>query len=382
MAYTTIDDPEKHFQCVTYTGNGSSRTISYPNADADLDADMIWIKQRDGDATSHTIFDTVRGAQEAIFTNNVNAETTRTDAISAFGTDDFDLGSNGDLNSSSQKYIAWCWKVGTSFSNDASATSVGDIDSSGSVNTDAGISLCSFTGNGSNSQTVKHGLSTAPELIILKARGQGTYGWITYDVINGAGKYLTLNNTDALVSDTGMWSNTAPTSSVFSLSNGGNTAITNPNTVTMMAYCFAGKQGFSKFGSFEGNNDADGSFVYLGFKPAWIIIKDVDSSNTVGGSAATSWGIWDSKRMPANPASNPLFANKDTRETLRGNASSANTGGSDGNGLGGFIHLDMLSNGFKCRSATAELNDTQTYVYMAFAEAPFVNSNGVPCNAR
>ena len=112
------------------------------------------------------------------------------------------------------------------------------------------------------------------------------------------------------------------------------------------------------------------------------MIKDMDSQGTVGGTVATSWGIWDSARMPGNPAGNPLFANKDTRETIRGNGSSANTGGSDGNGLGGFIFIDMLSNGFKCRVGAAELNGSNTYAYMAFAEAPFVNSNGVPCNAK
>ena len=358
MAYTTIDDPEKYFQCVTYTGNGSSRTISYPNADSDLDADLIWIKQRDGDATSQTIFDTVRGAQKAIFTNNANAEATRTDAVSAFDTDDFDLGSNGDLNSNTQKYIAWCWKE--------TAT--------------AGFDIVSFTGN-DTARTISHSLSAVPNMMILKDRDAGN-DWFIYHSGNTSAPetdYLKLNSTAATADLNTLWNDTAPTSSVFTIGTNGNINTTGNDYI---AYLFSEKQGYSKFGSFEGNNNADGSFVYLGFKPAWIMIKDIDSSNTVGGSAATSWGIWDSKRMPGNPASNPLWANKDTRETIRGNASSANTGGSDGNGLGGFIHLDMLSNGFKCRTGAAELNDAQTYVYMAFAEAPFVNSNGVPCNAR
>ena len=167
MAYTTIDNPEKYFQCVTYTGNGSSRTISYPNADADLDADLIWIKQRDGDATSHTIFDTVRGAQKAIFTNNTNTETTRTNAISAFDTDDFDLGDNGDLNSNTQKYIAWCWKAGGS----GSANTNGTINTaSSSANTTSLFSISTYTGNNSNAQTIGHGLGTAPKVYIQKRR--------------------------------------------------------------------------------------------------------------------------------------------------------------------------------------------------------------------
>ena len=363
MAYTTIDDPEKYFQCVTYTGNGSSRTISYPNADSDLDADLIWIKQRDGDATSQTIFDTVRGAQKAIFTNNTNAEATRTDAVSAFDTDDFDLGSNGDLNSNTQKYIAWCWKESA----------------------DAGFDIVSYTGSGdgtaSSAKTVSHSLSAVPHWMWVKNRADSTQHNIYHhkNTSAPATEIIYLNLTNATSDDNGFWNDTAPTSSVFTV--GGDNG-TNGNSDAMIAYLWTEKKGYSKFGSFEGNNNADGSFVYLGFKPRWIMIKDIDSSNTVGGSAATSWGIWDSKRMPGNPASNPLWSNKDTRETIRGNASSANTGGSDGNGLGGFIHLDMLSNGFKCRTGAAELNDAQTYIYMAFAEAPFVNSNGVPCNAK
>ena len=361
---------------LTYTGNGSSRTISYPNADADLDADLIWIKQRDGDATSQTIFDTVRGAQEAIFTNNQNAETTRTNAVSAFDTDDFDLGDNGDLNSNTQKYIAWCWKAGGS----GSANTNGTINTaSTSANTTSLFSISTYTGNNSNAQTIGHGLGTAPKVYIQKRRDSSS-AWGMYHGSLGANKYLQVESTNPVATDTGIWNNTAPTSTVVSLGNAG--YFNNASSATYVSYAFGEVQGFSKFGSFEGNNNADGSFVYLGFKPAWVMIKDIDSQGTVGGSVATSWGIWDSKRMPGNPAGNPLFANKDTRETIRGNASSANTGGSDGNGLGGFIFIDMLSNGFKCRVGAAELNGSNTYVYMAFAEAPFVNSKGVPCNAR
>ena len=357
MAYTTIDNPEKYFQCVTYTGNGSSRTISYPNADADLDADLIWIKQRDGDATSHTIFDTVRGAQKAIFTNNTNTETTRTNAISAFDTDDFDLGDNGDLNSNTQKYIAWCWKESV----------------------DAGMDITTYTGNGSSSRTVSHSLSAVPAWHLIKERSPNNEFTFVYhkSIGNTGGMYLT--STAAAYDNVGGYNDTDPTSSVVTLGDSGGI---NTNSSTYIMYLWTDKQGYSKSGKFEGNNNADGSFVYLGFKPKWVMIKDMDSQGTVGGSVATSWGIWDSARMSGNPAGNPLWANKDTNETIRGNGSSANTGGSDGNGLGGFIFIDMLSNGFKCRTGTAELNGSNTYVYMAFAEAPFVNSKGVPANAK
>ena len=377
MAYTTIDDPEKHFQCVTYTGNGSSRTISYPNADADLDADLIWIKQRDGDATSQTIFDTVRGAQEAIFTNNTNAETTRTDAISAFDTDDFDLGDNGDLNSDTQKYIAWCWKAnGTGSTNtDGNNPNTETV----SANTTSGFSIIKYTGTDTGGQTIGHGLGVKPKVFICKNISE-TDSWVNWqDTTNDgtADVRMNFNQTAADRNDNFITFGTSTITLPSTSDNGWN-----GSGDDLIAYCFAEKQGFSKFGSFEGNNNADGSFVYLGFKPKWVMIKDMDSQGTVGGTVATSWGIWDSARMPGNPAGNPLFANKDTRETIRGNGSSANTGGSDGNGLGGFIFIDMLSNGFKCRVGAAELNGSNTYAYMAFAEAPFVNSNGVPCNAK
>ena len=355
MAYTTIDDPTIYFNTKLTTGTGSSQAVT----GLGFQPDWIWGKRRD--STGHnSLFDSVRGITKGLEANQTGAEFTSTDYYSSFDSDGFTIaaGAAGAGNGSSQTAVQWCWKAGTSFSNDASATSVGDIDSSGSVNTDAGFSICSFTGNGSNSQTVKHGLSTAPELIILKARGQGTYGWVTYDAINGAGKYLTLNNTHGAVSDTGMWSNTAPTSSVFSLSNGDNTVATNPNTVTMISYCFHSVKGYSKIGSFTGNGSASsGPFVYLGFRPAWVMIK---RSGGTGG-----WEIYDSKRDGFNPQVHGLTANTNNAEDNTDDL------------------LDLLSNGFKLYHDGSGLNtDGSEYIYMAFAEAPLVNSNGIPNNAR
>jgi hypothetical protein len=357
MAYTTIDNAELFFQAKLHSGNGSTQSITFDGSE-NMQPNWVWIKERNA-AEHHYLFDSVRGVQKFIYTNLVNEEASNSNSLTAFDSNGFSLGNYADVNESGKTYVSWNWKAGTSFTNDASATSVGDIDSSGSVNTDAGFSICSFTGNGSNSQTVKHGLSTAPELIILKSRGQGTYGWITYDAINGAGKYLTINGTHASVSDTGMWSNTAPTSSVFSLSNGGNTAITNPNTVTMIAYCFHSVKGYSKIGTYTGNGDADGSFVYTGFKPAFVMTKKTSSST------ARNWCILDNKRSSsgANVVDDRLFPNL-------GDAEDSSTS------------ADFLSNGFKLRDNAGEFNQAVSYIYMAFAEAPFVNSNGVPCNAR
>ena len=357
MSYTNgLDNPELFFQCKLYTGTGSSHAITLDGSE-DMQPDMVWWKERTS-TDYHTIVDSVRGATKRIFPNATDAEDTNTESLKSFDSDGFTMGTNAGANQASQPYVAWNWKAGTSFSNDASATGVGDIDSSGSVNTDAGISICSFTGNGSNSQTVKHGLSTAPELIILKARGQGTYGWMTYDSVNGAGKYMNFAADHGAVSDTGMWSNTAPTSSVFSLSNGGNTAITNPNTVTMIAYCFHSVKSYSKISSFTGNGNADGTFVYTGFRPAWVIIKKSSGTN--------EWGVWDNKRSTSNVTDDIIYANLS-------NAEAAN----NANGL------DFVSNGFKIRASGDLFNASGgTYIYMAFAESPFTNSNGVPTNAR
>ena len=359
MAYTTIDNPELYFQCKKWAGNnsGSGQAITL-DGDEDMQPDLVWVKSTDN-THAHVLYDSVRTspAKYLLQTNTNIAE--RTATIGSFDSDGVTFSDNDGFYNGSDNYVGWFWKESA----------------------DAGMDIVSYTGNATN-RTISHSLSAVPHWIIIKNRestSSSAEHWLVYHKSISNTHGLLLNQTDAKIDDATYFQDTDPTSSVFSI---GTADRCNKNSEGNISYLFSEKQGFSKFGSFEGNNNADGSFVYLGFKPAWIIIKDIDSSNTVGGSAATSWGIWDNKRMPANPASNPLWANQNGTQTIRGNNSSANTGGTDGNGLGGFIHLDMLSNGFKCRCATGELNDAQTYVYMAFAEAPFVNSNGVPCNAR
>ena len=378
MAYTTIDNPELYFQTKLYTGNGTAigsggQAITL-DGDEDMAPDFVWIKNR-VDAHGHQLYDTVRNVTKRLSSNNQGATSTDTEGLTTFGSDGFTLGNDEAVNKNTETYVAWCWKAGGS----ASSNSNGTITSSVSVNTTAGFSIATYTGNNSNAQTIGHGLGVAPKVYIIKRRDSSS-AWGMYHGSLGTNKYLQVESTNPVATDTGIWNNTAPTSTVLSLGNAG--YFNNASSGTYVCYAFSEKQGYSKVGSFEGNNNADGSFVYLGFKPKWVIIKDIDSQGTVGGSVATSWGIWDSARMPGNPAGNPLWANNAVSETVRGNGSSANTGGSDGNGLGGFIFIDMLSNGFKCRTGTAELNGSNTYVYMAFAEAPFVNSKGVPANAK
>ena len=357
--FTAVDYSQQNFQCVLYTGDGSSRTITLPDTDADTAPDLVWIKQRAGDATSHTVFDSVRGVQEAIFTNNVNAETTRTDAVSAFNTDGFDLGSNADLNANTETYVAWCWKANGS----GSSNTDGTINTTKtSANTTAGFSINTFTGSGSNA-TIGHGLGAVPTMIISKETG-GTNAWYVYHKANGNTHGLRLSSNDAKEDDATLWNDTTPTSSVYSV--GTNTG-TNDSSA-MVSYVFTDVQGYSKFGSYTGNGNADGPFVPLTFRPAWILTKRVDSTG--------NWNLFDNRRTGA------------TKESTIGKANPLelllhpDLGNSAANVADGGHTMDGLANGFKIRSTSAISNASGgTYVYACFADAPLVNSKGVPCCA-
>jgi hypothetical protein len=347
MAYTTIDDPLQYFNTVLYTGTGSAQSIT----GVGFQPDWIWIKQRSG-ATHHKTSDSVRGATKALKPNNADEEGTDGQGITSFNSDGFSLGTGGDYNGSSNTQVAWNWKAGTSFSNDASSTGIGSIDSTGSVNTDAGFSIVSYTGTGS-SGTIKHGLSSAPTTIFIKVRSHSDSWTVGHNSL-GWGKYLRLDNTSAEGSNTNIFNNTTPTSTVFSVNHDD----VNASGRTYIAYCFAEKQGYSKFGSYEGNGSSDGTFIYTGFKPAWVVTKSIDSTS--------HWNCKDNKRSTFNPVDDYHKLNEPTAE---------DTGVSN-------HAMDFLSNGFKHRGDNDEVNGSETYIYMAFAESPFVNSNGVPANAR
>jgi hypothetical protein len=350
MAYTAIDNPELYFQTKTYSGTGSSQSITL-DGDEDMQPDWLWIKRRDSTANHRTV-DSVRGVTEGLNPNQNIVEGTLSDSVTSFDSDGFSLGagSQGYTNTSGGTFVAWCWKAGTSFSNDASATSVGSIDSSGSTSTTAGFSIVKIDSMpASTTSTFAHNLGVKPNFIIFKSRDLTT-NWDVYhsSALPDGERKLYLNDTDAVI-DSGFMNDTAPTSSVVSFNPGSSDS----NHIT---YCFAEKQGFSKFGSYTGNGNADGTFVYTGFKPAFVIYKRTDSG--------ADWHMYDNKRDPINEMDSCLFPS--------GNY--VDQAGDD---------LDFLSNGFKQRSTGAEANNSGgTYIYMAFAEAPFVNSNGVPCNAR
>ena len=345
MAYSTINKSSAHFNTKLYTGNGSTQSIT----GVGFQPDFTWIKRRDG-TYNHYVFDAPRTAGKYLKTNQTSAETDGSaDHLTAWTSDGFNLGGTAGVNLDTATFASWNWKANGA----GSANTDGDITSTVSVNTTAGFSIATYTGNNSNAQTIGHGLGVAPKMYIIK-RKDSTSAWGMYHASLGANKYLQLEATNSVTTDTGIWNNTAPTSTVLSLGNAG--YFNNASGGTYVCYAFAEKQGYSKFGGYTGNGNADGTFVYTGFRPAFVIQKC--------SSAVFAWEMRDNKRPGYNLSSGTIYPNSNEAE---------------GTGEG----IDILSNGFKCRASGGGQNGSgNTYIYMAFAEAPFVNSKGVPCNAR
>ena len=358
MAYTTIDNPELHFQAKTYTGNGTAigsggQAITL-DGDEDMQPDWVWIKDR-SDSDRPRMFDVIRGVTKELDTSDTTGETTLTEGLTTFGSDGFTVGNHEGVNSNTDSFVAWCWKAGGSGSSNTDG-SINTIKTS--ANTTSGFSINTFTGT-QNVGTVGHGLGSAPGVMIVKNTADSSDAWYVYHqglASDPETDYIILNTTAAKVDYNTPWNDTAPTSSVFTVgADGGN----NENTSTMLAFCFAEKQGFSKFGSYTGNGSSSansGPFVYLGFKPSLVIVKN--TSGTEG------WQIWDNKRSSFNGQGSNISPNSSNAES---------TG----------VRVHFFSNGFQLVSSGADQNtDGNVFIYMAFAEAPFVNSNGVPCNAR
>ena len=347
MAYTTIDDPTIYFNTKLYTGNGGTQSIT----GVGFQPDWVWLKHRNG-TNNHCAYDAIRGVQKTLHPDLNYAESTDANNLTAFGTDGFTVGSATNVNGASGTYVAWNWKAGTSFSNDASATGVGTIDSTGSINTTAGFSIISYTGTGS-AGSIAHGLGVKPDWILSKDR-TSSGDWNVYHDSFAAQERIKLNSTGAKNTNTSIYAS-LPTSSVVNVGTGGNI---NTSGNSHILYCFAEKKGYSKFGSLTGNGSTDGTFVYTGFKPAWLMIKRTDASGHY-------WHVYDNKREPFNPVGKVLYPNRSDAE------------------YAGSNRPDLLSNGFKNRSGNTDINASGgTYIFMAFAESPFVNSNGVPNNAR
>ena len=310
------------------------------------------IKNRDG-TRSHYLFDAVRGATKELNTNNTNDENTNANGLQSFNSDGFTLGSEGEMNANSSTFASWNWKAGAGAG--SSNTDGSTNTTSTSVNTTAGFSISKYSGTGSNA-TIGHGLGVAPSLIIVKNLSIDGRNWQIFHHKNTASpatQQLEFG-TDATATVTTQWNSAMPTSSVFSI--GTNDSI-NKSGNDFIAYAFTEKTGYSKFGSYTGNGNADGTYVYTGFKPAFVLIK-----NTASGS--TNWQMYDNKREGYNPQ-NDLF---------RANLNSAEGNGTD--------PIDIYSNGFKnMHTASSQNTNGDTYVYMAFGQS-IVGSNDIAATAR
>jgi len=353
MAYTDIDDPSEYFQAAAYSGNSSTLAVT-SQGNATIAPDWIWIKRRSSTST-HALFDSTRGRAKSLGSEadvaEFNTADTAKDLIS-FDTDGFTVGpaNQRNTNGDSQTFVAWQWKCngGTKADNDD-----GSITVNLQVNQEAGFSIGTYTGTGSE-LTVGHGLGAVPKLHITKKLNAAD-AWNVYHESIGNTHGLRLNNTDAK-EDFGFYGDTSPTSSVFTVGGVTNNDRLNTNGGSYVFYSFAEKQGYSKFGSYVGNGSTNGPFVYTGFKPAWVMIK--------GTSSGREWFIFDGTRNPTNPFS----------KYVKAEATDAEATSTFG---------DFCSNGFKVRSDGASYNTNgQTFVYMAFAENPFVSSKGVPTTAR
>jgi hypothetical protein len=344
MAYTTINDPTNYFQVKTWTGTASSNALTFGGGTA-MAPDLVWIKNRDY-AYDHHWYDKIRGVQKALQSNTTEGENTKTTGLTAFDSDGFTVGADNGVNKSGDDIIAFCWKSGGT----GSSNSDGAISTTRSVNTTAGISIMKYTGSGSGSN-IAHGLGAAPEVTIRKNMG-GTQDWhLHHSLYDGSHDYMIFNHTNAKA-DSGL---TAASSTLV---------YTAADSATFMVYAFKAIKGFSKFETYEGNSSADGPFISTGFRPAFIIIKKF--FGTTGGAGANDdWVLFDNKRDVDNVMDIKLYPNDSKVES------------------GATGSLDFCSNGFKIRTNNGEVNENDNwYLYMAFAEAPLVNSAGIPCNAR
>jgi len=326
MAYTSIDNPELYFQCKLWSGNNSGSGISITlDGDEDMSPDLVWIKAREN-THAHVLYDSVRTSPANYLLQPNNAIAERTAAIASFDSDGVTFSDNDGFYNGDETYVGWFWKESV----------------------DAGLDIVSWSGTGS-AKTESHSLSAVPHWIWNKNRADATQHNIYHhkNTSNPETEIMYMNLSNATTDDNAFWNDTAPTSSVFSVGadNGAN-----GSSDAMITYLWTEKQGFSKFGTFISNNTSNNAFIYTGFAPAMVITKSTTSTN--------NWVIQDIKRPGYNPAQK-LYPDL------------SNTEDDDND-------IDFLSNGFKMRGALG----ANTFIYMAFAESPFVNSNGVPCNAR
>jgi hypothetical protein len=339
-----INKSSEYFNTKLYTGNDTTNAIT----GVGFQPDLVWIKGRDS-AYYHQLVDVIRGVNKPIRSNLTAAEATLSDSFNSFDSDGFTLGGDGDtdnFNNSGQNYVAWNWLANGS----GASNTDGSITSTVSANTTSGFSIVKWTGTGSNA-TVGHGLGKEVKFFITKRTDSSGDNWYAYHSSLGGTKYLHPNNTSAAGTAISPFNNTNPTSTTISAGTD-----LSGSSSTHIAYCFSEVKGFSKFGSYTGNGNADGTFVYTGFAPAFVMIKMTSGSD--------SWFMYDNKRSPFN---------------VRGKYLVADGSGTDSNANA----FDFVSNGFKIRTTASSFNGSgSSYIYMAFAENPLVGTNGVPATAR
>ena len=333
----TIADGSTAMDVVTYTGNGSTQSIT----GLGFSPDLVWCKRRSGVANHH-LYDIVRGATERLQSSTTSAESTAVGGVTSFDSDGWTMGNDADINGASNTFVGWTWDGGSS----TVTNTDGSISSQVRANPSAGFSIVSYTGNATAGATIGHGLNASPSLVIIKNRDTAV-NWVVGHVIPGFTKYLELNTTLLATTASSIWNNTDPTSALVTL---GSDTLVNQNTGNHIAYCFAPVEGYSAFGSYTGNGSADGPFVFTGFRPRWILIK------RSSGTASGYWGLFDTERSTYNVVDDYIWANDSSAE------------------LSG-LPIDVLSNGFKPRAADSNINQsTQTHIYAAFAEHPFKTS--------
>ena len=346
MAYSSILKPSLYMNTKLYTGDGAA---SHAITGVGFQPDWVWLKNRSG-ADNNSLNDVVRGANKNLVSNNANSEATTTDQLMSFNSDGFTVGASGSANTNGNNFVGWNWKAGTAVS--GSTTGSGTAKTyTGSVNTTSGFSIIKYTGNGTAGHTIPHHLGAAPQMIIVKALSTND-DWMVGHTAAGFNQFMILNSTARDATGT-QFNSTVPTSSVFSIGSNNNM---NQNNNSFVAYSFTNIKGFSKFGGYTGNGNADGTFVYTGFKPAFVMVKLVSA-------AGEDWFICDNKREGYNAENNRLLPNLNSAESTDS-------------------PIDILSNGFKARTSGANVNAGEDYLYAAFAEEPLVASNFNVATAR
>ena len=342
-----INKPNLHFNTLLRTGNYSGGGGTTAITGVGFAPGLMWEKKRNG-TSIHSWLDQVRGNGKQLQSESTGAETT-TSQYASIDSDGFTVNNSADYGTSSN-LVSWHWKANGAGSSNSDGSTTATV----SANTTAGFSIVSWTGTGS-ATTLGHGLSATPQVILVKNRSE-VYGWQMYHPgLGGNNKYISINSSDAVATDTASWNNTAPTSSVFSV---GASDANNKNTNNIIAYCYAEKKGYSKFGSYIGNGNANGRFVYTGFKPAFVLIKNITDAGEL-------WEMFDNKRIGYNPKNHRLYASTNDAEDTSAE------------------RLDLLSNGFKIRTTGSHVNESgDTMIYMAFAENPIIGSNNIPATAK